>query len=739
VLRCSIARGFRNIRMQYYADFSKTEELPDEPLVIHRHGEMPGRALIILAHGLGGTRYGTWTPKGLKPSETGLPRFLYDDIEGLDVGLYKYRTLFGRLRWWKSIELHREAELLADRIRMNAESYRIIILGGHSMGGILVRAAIRELIDRNDTATLTRVRGLALLATPQAGSLRVPRFAWGLTADARALSPHNELTLRIQQIFTERVVAEASQAKPNQYVIPAYVVAAAEDNWVDQFSAGLNVSRDRILNVRGSHTSAVKPRTRNDDAYLWIRNHIRALVESIRSEARQPASVPLTVDEAVKADIADALASAFTVDDLTRHLSSHLGLIATGIGGNQANQFASVVEWAARDWRWTRALVRLMVEECPNNMRVAALVLKYSHFGSALTVAEREQVRVCLADVVRDWATLNELVSVSLGVRLDALLLAAPQAPIETRLPFVIRLADHTGGMEAFIQAALERFPGPVLQGKVGPLLTVIRLRRETPSAVGDPFEAHDLGGKFLINRSVLRNAIRGVVDTTNKTRVVAVKGPSRSGKSHSIYFIEHIEQRLGKYDKAVVRLELDEPAATFTPQQLAGSILDLINGNRSGIPEKTVDVTETRWIRRIADYLVGQIKGRPRPVFVVLDGFANESLPPLTRELVRELVKRADSEPNLRIGLLDYNSDLLSIEGSGRSVAEPLTAFTEADLKRFFTAVARAQGEMNPPQNAIDVIVQSVLEAVPPGDPERNEQIAREVETWTQKLKGSR
>ena len=73
--------------MRYYSDFARIEEVPDEPLVIHRHGDQPGRALIILAHGLGGTRYGTWTPNGSEATVASLPKFLYDDIDGLEAKL----------------------------------------------------------------------------------------------------------------------------------------------------------------------------------------------------------------------------------------------------------------------------------------------------------------------------------------------------------------------------------------------------------------------------------------------------------------------------------------------------------------------------------------------------------------------------------------------------------------------------------------------------------------------------
>lgn len=263
--------------MAAFSDFSTIEHSNDVPLVVHRHGGQVGRALIVFIHGLGGDRYGTWTPKGSDPTKTSLARFLYDDIPELDVGLYTYHTLLRRLGWGKSVELNVEATLLADRLRQNAEEYRSVVLAGHSMGGILARAAVHELIDRNDTDTLAAVKALFLLATPQAGSTMVPWFLGPLTPDTRALRPHGSLVTKIHQVFTDRVVSAKEHAKSGQFFIPTFVVAGSEDVWVDRFSAGLNVPTSRIRNVRNSHTGAVKPSTRDDD-YIWLRERLKALI-----------------------------------------------------------------------------------------------------------------------------------------------------------------------------------------------------------------------------------------------------------------------------------------------------------------------------------------------------------------------------------------------------------------------------------------------------------------------------
>ena len=146
----------------------ETIERSNRPLVVHQHGNTPGDALIVFIHGLGGDRYRTWTARGNNPAEASLPKFLYNDTDllTLDIGLYAYQTLFQRL-FRRTPDLEKEAALLADHLRDEERNYRTIVLAGHSMGGILARAVVAELIKRNDTETLARIKALFLLATPR--------------------------------------------------------------------------------------------------------------------------------------------------------------------------------------------------------------------------------------------------------------------------------------------------------------------------------------------------------------------------------------------------------------------------------------------------------------------------------------------------------------------------------------------------------------------------------------------
>jgi pimeloyl-ACP methyl ester carboxylesterase len=535
--------------MQNLPDFEKIYEDDEEPLVIHRHGDKPCQTLIIFLHGLGGKRYATWTRKGMKPAESSFPKFLHQDFDKLDIGLYAYRTLWGRLRFWKSIPLEQEATVLADRIRdlvrnEDASRYRAIILAGHSMGGILARAAVANLIQRSDRVALEAIKALFLLATPQAGSVRVPRMLSFLTSDSRALVAHGAVVTRIQETLTNHVVQEGSLRAPDRYYIPTYVVAGAEDNWVDRFSSGLGVRADFINTVRGSHTDTVKPRHKNDDTYSWVKGKLRALLAQLR--------------------------------------------------------------------------------EPPN------------HF--------------------EDW----------------------------------------------------------------------------------------DLAGKLLINRKTLRTNMRDMIDPEGRARILAVKGRPRCGKSHSIYFIEHVEQA-GTFEKVVIELDQTGSPATFGPVDLARSVLELLQRDTSRIPEQTVGTTATRWVQTVAEHVVGHMKAKGGVILIVLDGFAHPSLPAPTRELVRELIRHVDRERKLRIVLLGCSDDLLLARADGRLFVETISDITDGDLRLFFTALADANDKELAPE-ALDDLVQDVRRTVegerpypPRGDESDNERVAQAVERWTQRLREAR
>jgi pimeloyl-ACP methyl ester carboxylesterase len=247
----------------------------EEALVLHRHEHLNPEAMAIFVHGLGGTRYGTRQTWGH------FPHFVFEDFPQLDVGLYEYATLHGR-RPWASVSLETESRVLAG-IVMTVNCPRIVLVG-HSMGGLLCKAAIKYLIEGDSALrqSLGRIGGLILMATPQTGSQRVPFLLSWLSQDFWALRPHGDFVTGLSECFANRVSVEPSQAssQSGRFVIPSWAVLGSSDFWVDRLSAGMTLPRSRTRYVRGSHTSIVKPTRKDSDAYEFVKTVLAGVLAS---------------------------------------------------------------------------------------------------------------------------------------------------------------------------------------------------------------------------------------------------------------------------------------------------------------------------------------------------------------------------------------------------------------------------------------------------------------------------
>jgi len=256
--------------------FEDLEAVAEEPLVIHQQINAPNNQLIIFVHGLGGSRYGDKATWGK------FPKFIFEDIPQLDVGLYEYQTLLRRLKFWKSVPLKAEAKIFADIIRDELSNYKTVILVGHSMGGLLCKAVISDLINTQDKDALSRIGGLILMATPQLGSIRVPKlFSW-FSSDFAALRTHGEFVAEINDMFENHLYLDERINATDKTIIPTWAVLGASDFWVDQLSAGIGLVSSRKKIVRGSHTEIVKPKSKESDAYSWVRDRINVCLGRFR-------------------------------------------------------------------------------------------------------------------------------------------------------------------------------------------------------------------------------------------------------------------------------------------------------------------------------------------------------------------------------------------------------------------------------------------------------------------------
>jgi pimeloyl-ACP methyl ester carboxylesterase len=233
-----------------------------EPIVVHARPEQVSRNLVLLVHGLTGHRYGYWND---------IPRFILEDLPQADVGLYFYKTALRRFSWFKSIDLEQEARVLADSLR-SIRLYDAVVLVGHSMGGLLAKAAIADLINRNHPLTLQHIAGLVLIASPQLGSMRVPGALRLFSKDGRALYPHNEMIRRIDTTLNARLSIAKSADPLDKYSIPTWAIIAAEDFWVDSLSAGIGIPETQKMTFRGLHGSIIHPPTKEAPAYQFTRD-----------------------------------------------------------------------------------------------------------------------------------------------------------------------------------------------------------------------------------------------------------------------------------------------------------------------------------------------------------------------------------------------------------------------------------------------------------------------------------
>ncbi len=266
--------------------------LEEEALVVHqRSSPTDNRRLVVLVHGLGGSRYGARSTWG------SLPSFLFHDLGDVDIGLYSYVTMFRRLKFWRSISLDHEAEVFAQILRDDLADYQSIVLVGHSMGGLLSKAAIAKLLDTREHSPIARLSGLILMATPQLGSSWLPSWLPGVTSDIRALRSNSELVQRTNEKFQDYLYLDESIDVPDRFTLPTWAVLGATDLWVHPLSAGIGLASKRKKVVRGSHTEIVKPRDAQSDVYLWVRDKIQTAFSRYRYDVFLAAPMAALTDE----------------------------------------------------------------------------------------------------------------------------------------------------------------------------------------------------------------------------------------------------------------------------------------------------------------------------------------------------------------------------------------------------------------------------------------------------------
>jgi pimeloyl-ACP methyl ester carboxylesterase len=288
-------------------------------IVVHRRPDAGHTALVILVHGLGGSRYGTWG---------NTPRFLYDDVTlHADIGLCDYASGRRRIRPARSVHFPFLAEVVADQIRdaVREKGYQHVVLVGHSMGGLLCMAVIKHFIDvgaessDGDPVAVNHIAGLFLLASPKAGSRHASLPFTLLSSDARVLKVHNKFLGDLMSTFENRVANSGSDSGQGRILIPTYALVAGRDRWVDQMSVEAGIKDDHLKRVVGSHTSVVKPESPNDEAYQWLAGRVQDCLRQAQARAAMR-QLPLKQEETTATTVDGGLAVSTFVEQAAREL-----------------------------------------------------------------------------------------------------------------------------------------------------------------------------------------------------------------------------------------------------------------------------------------------------------------------------------------------------------------------------------------------------------------------------------
>jgi hypothetical protein len=198
---------------------------------------------------------------------------------------------------------------------------------------------------------------------------------------------------------------------------------------------------------------------------------------------------------------------------------------------------------------------------------------------------------------------------------------------------------------------------------ELGTLRLQIESSRNAASAPQtDPYERIWLrGGRPFINRRQFRQNVRRLL-APDQTHVLVVRGTSRSGKSYSRWFLEHIAQATRSLDYVLVDLI-----------KLADSKPDL----------SACDLAQALNLRLKLDYYFSQtadVDGRPfkiepfmlhmervlserssRPILLVFDGFGQVNLTKPSIEVVERIAQMAEETQygRLVLALLGFDMDL--------------------------------------------------------------------------------
>jgi hypothetical protein len=231
-------------------------------------------------------------------------------------------------------------------------------------------------------------------------------------------------------------------------------------------------------------------------------------------------------------------------------------------------------------------------------------------------------------------------------------------------------------------------------------------------------FDAIFVAPRPFVNRKDLRAKLRALSTNSAGKRILVVRSspdtPHAAGKTHALYHIVHIAERL---DIKVAPIALSEYGGEeeITPRDLGEAIVSALELE---IPE--FDEKPSRWSLNFLAWLAGKIDPKRTRLWIVIDDFQKVPVPPTVYDFITLLADRIDTVlARLRLILISYEAELPK-KLKPIFDREDVTVITDKDLASYFADYFDQHLPPRNPSDAADAIVKLTarVRAEMTGDP---------------------
>lgn len=292
-----------------------------------------------------------------------------------------------------------------------------------------------------------------------------------------------------------------------------------------------------------------------------------------------------------------------------------------------------------------------------------------------------------LVDLIQDAFSIDEFRALTfgrLGIDFDT---EAPNGPYDQRVRDLVDVLQARGLSGDLVEAV----GAESLNASQRRTLQEI-LSQDFVAPTNDPHEAILLGRLSFMNRTRLRQHLKEFTNPgAHSGRVIVVRGPSPSGKTHSWHLVRHLAH-LANAKPEFVPIGYK---ASCGPVDLMLRIRRILGLSDRDWPVLADDPQESQASVQLADWFMGRLPELRIPRWLVIDDLNGPSPTLDTLELVNELAVRIENAKpdNLWLVLLGFDR---RITGGARPyiLEDDALPPSRVEIEAFFRSLGTAYGQ---------------------------------------------